>query len=240
MSDAKQLTVSGPYPQQQIGEREIGEDLPVTHELLKVGCGVRPEVGLLVEQVGKRGHGCPSLGARVAGVGSPVVIPATIRLARADELAAVGALTVGVYRHGQLASEAYSATLADAQHRAQHTDILAAVDEQEQLLGAVALVLRGGPYAELSASESDAEFRMLVVAASARGKGIGTALIQECLARARAAGKNRMVISTGAKMIAAHRRYEELGFVRAPELDWSPLPGERLLAYVLELASTAG
>ncbi len=203
---------------------------------MKVGCGIRPEVGLLAEQVGERGHGRPSLGVCAAGVGSPVVLPATIRLARADELAAVGALTVGVYRDGQLAPEEYSSSLADAQRRALHTDILVAVDEEERVIGAVALVLNGGPYAELSVSQGDAEFRMLAVATSARGKGIGTALIQECLARARAAGKDRMVISTGTKMAAAHRRYEALGFVRAPEVDWWPLPGEKLLAYVLELA----
>lgn len=165
--------------------------------------------------------------------------PVTIRPARSDELDAVGALTVGVYRAERLAPEEYSASLADAENRAKYTEILVAVDENEQVIGSVALVLNGGPYAELAAAEHDAEFRMLAVSGSARGRGVGTALIEECLIRAGAAGKRRMVISTGDNMAAAHRRYEALGFRRAPDLDWSPLPDVRLLAYVLELQVSA-
>ena len=33
------------------------------------------------------------------------------------------------------------------------------------------------------------------------------------------------------RMTSAHRVYERLGFVRAPEDDWSPEPGVTLLAY---------
>ena len=164
--------------------------------------------------------------------------PTTIRNARSDELAAVGALTVAVYRAERLAPEDYSASLADAETRARHTDILVAVDEQNRLMGAVALVLHGGPYAELALAQDEAEFRMLAVGPEARGRGVGTALINECLTRARAAGKRRMVISTGDTMFAAHRRYEALDFRRTADLDWSPLPGVQLLAYVLELGDS--
>ncbi|MDQ4037058.1 MAG: GNAT family N-acetyltransferase [Actinomycetota bacterium] len=163
----------------------------------------------------------------------------TIRLARPEELAAVGALTVTAYQAERLAPEAYSVILADAENRARHTDVIVAVDDQNRLLGAVALVLNGGPYAELALAEDEAEFRMLAVGLEARGRGVGTALIQECLTRARAAGKRRMVLSTGDNMTAAHRRYHALGFRRAPDLDWSPMPEERLLAYVLDLSDYA-
>lgn len=164
----------------------------------------------------------------------------TIRPARTDELTAVGALTVAAYQAEQLAPESYAASLADAQSRALHTDVLVAADGHDQLIGAVALVLHGGPYAELSRGEDEAEFRMLAVGPQARGRGVGTALIKECLTRARAAGKRRMVISTGENMTAAHRRYEALGFRRTAELDWCPLPGLPLLAYVLELGESTG
>jgi hypothetical protein len=36
-------------------------------------------------------------------------------------------------------------------------------------------------------------------------------------------------------MTAAHRLYERLGFKRAPERDWTPLPGITLLIYTREL-----
>lgn len=163
---------------------------------------------------------------------------ATIRPARSEDLAAVGALTVDAYQAQRLAPEAYSASLADAENRARHTDVLVAVDDLDRVIGAVALVLNGGPYAELALAQDDAEFRMLAVGPEARGRGVGTALIQECLTRARAAGKRRMVISTGDNMTAAHRRYQALGFRRAPELDWSPLPEVALLAYVLDLGDS--
>ncbi len=164
----------------------------------------------------------------------------TIRPARTEELAAVGALTVEVYREEQLAPEEYLPSLAAADDRARHTDVLVAVDAEDRLMGAVALVLDGGPYAELSRGRDEAEFRMLAVSAEARGQGLGTALIQECLTRARTAGKQRMLISSGDNMTSAHRRYEALGFLRVPDLDWSPQPGVTLLAYVLELGTAAG
>ena len=41
-------------------------------------------------------------------------------------------------------------------------------------------------------------------------------------------------------MKSAQRLYERLGFVRAPEHDWSPLPGISLVAYVLELDDEKG
>ena len=37
------------------------------------------------------------------------------------------------------------------------------------------------------------------------------------------------------EMTPAHRIYERMGFVRAPERDWDPLPGLTLVAFVLPL-----
>jgi hypothetical protein len=36
-------------------------------------------------------------------------------------------------------------------------------------------------------------------------------------------------------MTSAHRIYERLGFRRAPERDWSPVPGVDLMAFALRL-----
>ena len=35
------------------------------------------------------------------------------------------------------------------------------------------------------------------------------------------------------EMRAAHRIYERLGFRRAPERDWSPVPGVRLVSFAI-------
>jgi len=36
-------------------------------------------------------------------------------------------------------------------------------------------------------------------------------------------------------MLAAHRLYRRLGFVRVPERDWEPVPGVVLWAFGIEL-----
>jgi len=46
-------------------------------------------------------------------------------------------------------------------------------------------------------------------------------------------GKEGVVCSSQRQMLAAHRIYERLGFGRAPERDWSPMPGVDLLAFAI-------
>ena len=43
------------------------------------------------------------------------------------------------------------------------------------------------------------------------------------------------MISSLPDMSAAHRLYGRLGFRRAPELDWYPVPGVLLIAFRLDL-----
>jgi ribosomal protein S18 acetylase RimI-like enzyme len=76
---------------------------------------------------------------------------------------------------------------------------------------------------------------MLAVDPAAQGRGVGPALVAECLDRARAAGRQRMVIGSTEWMTTAHRIYERIGFVRVPELDqqWGDIRG---LCFRLELA----
>lgn len=99
-----------------------------------------------------------------------------------------------------------------------------------EVLGTVTVVLPGTPYSEVSAP-GEIEFRMLAVSRSARGRGVGEALVRAVFDRARAVGASRVVLSSSTHMLAAHRLYERLGFVRQPERDWSPLPGVELVAY---------
>jgi len=81
------------------------------------------------------------------------------------------------------------------------------------------------------------EVRLLAVAPEARGKGVGVALMRECVARARASGAARLTLHTTEMMQAAVRLYERMGFVRAPEIDFRPAPGIVVKGYRLELTS---
>jgi ribosomal protein S18 acetylase RimI-like enzyme len=107
-------------------------------------------------------------------------------------------------------------------------------DADGRLVGSVALVL-SGDFGNITTSDAEAAFRMLVVDPTAQGRGIGELLVTACLDRARAVGKRRMVLSTDPRMTAAHRLYQRLGFTRLPERDWSPEPGIDLLTYACEL-----
>lgn len=160
-----------------------------------------------------------------------------VREARPDELAAAGEVVVRAYRAlGGEPHEAYLAEVRDAVGRAAHSPVLVAVDPADgSVLGSVTYVPGpDDPLAELP-GVAEAEFRMLGVAPEAQGRGAGVALVEACIARARAEGRSGIVISTARRMHAAHRLYERLGFRRAPERDWVPVPGVQLEAYVLEL-----
>jgi ribosomal protein S18 acetylase RimI-like enzyme len=138
--------------------------------------------------------------------------------ARPADIPRIGELTAGVYIDDGLAPPEYVPTLADAAGRATLARLLVARDGDE-IVGSVALVLDGA-FGEVLQSDDEAGFRMLVVHPAARGRGVGELLVTECLVRARAAGKRRVVISTDPRMTTAHRLYERLGFTRLPERDW--------------------
>lgn len=167
----------------------------------------------------------------------------TIRAARDGELPDIGELTARAYLDDGLLtfgeSDPYLEVLRDVRRRAEHAEVLVAVDGcPDAVLGSVAFVADSGEFADI-AGPGEGEFRMLAVRPEARGRGAGEALVRECLARARARGLTRMVLSSLPEMTAAHRLYGRLGFRRIPERDWEPLPGLPLWVFALELGGPA-
>lgn len=160
-----------------------------------------------------------------------------VRRVRPEEYVAAGALLAGVYLAEGYADEAYAAVLRDVAARdaaGAGAEVLVAVDEAGGVLGTVTYAEHGSPFADV-ATAGEAAFRMLAVSPAARGRGVGEALVRACLERARSRGRTRMMLSSQPGMRAAHRLYERLGFTRAPERDWSPVEGLRLLVYVRAL-----
>ena len=157
-----------------------------------------------------------------------------IRLLDPSEAAALGELTVAAYASapGFAADGGYFAELANVARRAEVVPVLVAVDDGA-LVGGVTYVPGPGPYAEFDDPEG-AGVRMLAVAPEAQGRGVGTALIRACAARARAEGRARLWLHTTPQLAIAQRVYEREGFRRAPEHDWV---GDdlHLIAYVLDL-----
>lgn len=158
-----------------------------------------------------------------------------IRLVRPAEFETAGDLIVRAYRQlpDALAAAPYEPRLRDVAARAAVVDVLVAVDDDGSLLGSVTYVPGPGPLAE-SDDSHDAHIRMLATAPDAQGKGVGRALVEACIERARAAGKRRVLLKTRGPMAAAHRIYESLGFRHEPSLDGEggTVP---LLGYALDL-----
>ena len=158
----------------------------------------------------------------------------TIRAARPEEFEAVGDVTVRAYLDGGHLGETseYRVTLLAVADRAARAEVLVAV-EGDKVLGTVTIADGGTAYADI-AVPGELEFRMLAVAPAAAGTGVGAALVQEVLDRARALGRERVVLSSQASMTSAHRLYRKFGFQRTPERDWEPVAHLRLVTFALD------
>lgn len=168
-----------------------------------------------------------------------------IRPIRPEEYAALGELTLAAYHaipFDMPHQDVYDIQLRDVARRAEASCVIVAATPAGELLGGVTYVSGpGDPYSE-ELREGEAGIRMLAVDPAHQGRGVGRVLTEWCLARARARadGRQRMVLHTGAWMPAAVRLYEGMGFVRVPELDFVPVPGVDLIAYSFDLAAAAG
>lgn len=110
-------------------------------------------------------------------------------------------------------------------------------DSDEALVGSVFLYPGGArPYPDGDALP-EPEFRMLAVAPNARGRGIGRALVEECIRRARAAGARELGLHSSRSFRSAVAMYERMGFARVPERDFHPPGAEVVEGYRLTLSS---
>lgn len=155
-----------------------------------------------------------------------------IRDAHQDELAEVGELRLAAYRaDGYLSADStYAPRLRDLGADGSGPVIVAVDGAAGGLLGTV--MLQRWPYAgSVVAGPDEAEIRALAVRPAAQRGGVGRALLSAVIDRAVREGIRHLVLLTQPDMKAAHRLYEEAGFVRLPDRDWSPEPGFLLLAY---------
>jgi GNAT superfamily N-acetyltransferase len=165
-----------------------------------------------------------------------------VRDARPEEYTAVGELTAEAYRVDGLLDEhelptdaAYEAKLLDAARRAREADLWVAVDADGTLLGTVTWCPPRSPWRELAHADHQGEFRMLSVAPAGRRRGVGRALVEACLTRARRDRMTELVIWSHPRMLGAHALYDRMGFQRAYDLDGSPVPGVHLWGFRLPL-----
>ena len=82
---------------------------------------------------------------------------------------------------------------------------------------------------------SHPELRLLAVSPEARGLGVGRALVDTCIRRARDSGAKKLGLHTSDYMEVATKLYLKTGFVRAPEADFEAAGPHTVKGYVLEL-----
>jgi ribosomal protein S18 acetylase RimI-like enzyme len=139
-----------------------------------------------------------------------------IREATTAEHAEAGRVTAAAYQ-GLVRDPSYLERIADVADRARRTIVLVAV-EDGAIVGSLTLEVSGRVNARDDPLETHrAHIRMLGVAPGHQGRGIGTALMREAEARARAAGKTEITLHTTAPMSAARAMYTGLGYERGPD-----------------------
>ncbi|PSJ55537.1 GNAT family N-acetyltransferase [Kumtagia ephedrae] len=169
-----------------------------------------------------------------------------IRRAARDEIAEIADLVAaaietfrGIVRDKVL--DLYIQHSRDAVARWNH-DVLV-VEAEGRLAGTVTYVDRTHE-AGYGLPADWSTFRTLAVHPSARGRGLGAALVQHCIETARRDGASVLGIHAGAFMAIARGMYKRAGFVRCPEydlfasgvFDFDPSEGDVLVAaYRLDL-----
>jgi ribosomal protein S18 acetylase RimI-like enzyme len=159
-----------------------------------------------------------------------------------NELPDVGELRITAYRAGGFLSPTsrYAQFLRELGSN-DDGQVLVAVapgpDGAEQIVGTVTLQLwpRAG---QIVTQAGDGEIRALAVAPGAQRAGVGSALVDAVIARARRNAVSHLLLCTEPEMRTAHRLYQRSGFARLPERDWSPVPGTTLLVYGMRLNSS--
>lgn len=165
-----------------------------------------------------------------------------IRTAKSMEFEAIGRLMVDVYSGLEGFPKAddqpeYYETLANIGDFTQKSgvELLVAVSPDEKVLGAVLYFEHMEHYGAggIAKQEKNASgFRLLAVDPATRGMGIGKALSETCIERAKTRGHLNVIIHSTSFMKVAWKMYEKLGFVPSPDLNFKqgklPVYGFRL------------
>jgi len=156
-------------------------------------------------------------------------------LAAGDDAQAAGAIVQQAYfaLPGYPHDDEYDVILGDVATRAAETEVLVGVLDGRLVACLTYVADQHRPHAEFDDAEA-ASFRYFGVDPSVQGNGVGEAMVQWCLDRARADGRTRIRIHTLETMPAAQRLYLRMGFQRDTDHDedWDGIRG---LAFVCHL-----
>ncbi len=160
-----------------------------------------------------------------------------IRNARTEEIDRVSILLKEAYQQYQNfippeIFQSYLEDIMDVRSRLSDSELIIA-ELDGRIAGTVTLYLR--PFETQIWPKGWAGVRLLGVHPAYRNRGIGRALMEECIRRCKKKGISTIGLHTSEAMDTAKKLYERMGFVRAPEFDFHPRPGVVVMAYRLDL-----
>lgn len=162
-----------------------------------------------------------------------------IRDARHEELDEVSHLIRDAYLEYEVSFppehwKSYLEDIMNVRSRLGASELIVA-ELEKHLAGAVTLYLDATRSSREGWPDGWAGIRLLAVHPAYRGRGIGRALMEECIRRCRKHKIKTIGLHTAAIMSIARNMYEHMGFTRAPEYDFHPRPGTIVMAYRLDL-----
>ncbi|MGR0221874.1 N-acetyltransferase family protein [Agromyces sp. ZXT2-6] len=145
-----------------------------------------------------------------------------IRLMQDADAPLVGRLVRQAYAVDYELGEDYLAEIEAVADRARVHQVWVSVDAATgELLGTVTTPRPGRRMSAVARHADELDFRFLGVAAAARGRGVGEALVRHVMELAASRGIRRVVLNTGPQMAAAQRLYERLGFERLADREFT-------------------
>lgn len=164
-----------------------------------------------------------------------------VRLIHPNEYASVSALVLSAYvdDYPDL-GPVYRAEIADVAGRAvEHLVWIAEDVVTGELLGTITTPRPGKALSDVVRGDGEMDIRLLGVAHSARGRGIGEALTRHGMLLAKIRGASKLLLNTSEMMEAAWRLYERLGFARELEREHAIIGDDGseiwLLAYGIDV-----
>jgi len=159
-----------------------------------------------------------------------------LRDARSDELVIIAKLLVAAYQEYKEFMPAdrwdwYQGDMLDVRNRMADSELIVA-EVRNKIAGAVTLYPEGS---NNGWPAGWAGIRLLAVHPDYRGRGIGRALIEQCILQCRERGTKTIGLHTTELMKVARGMYEQIGFKRIPEFDFHPAPDIVVFAYRLNL-----
>jgi ribosomal protein S18 acetylase RimI-like enzyme len=129
--------------------------------------------------------------------------------------------------------QSYLEDIVDVRSRLTDSELLVA-ELDGRLAGTVTLYLHSAAESRVW-PEGWASVRLLGVLPDYRQRGIGRALMEECIRRSKKEGIRTLGLHTTEAMATAKKMYESMGFARMPEFDFHPRPGVVVMAYRLDI-----